>query len=235
MPTVDELFAKFASPSGDRAPTTTNHAVVDGNTKIASEGENKMHSLTDIYMSLTGMDHEKTAAAAAQTGAPAGEPTDDVGDVDFAAMAEKLAAAEAAEQVQSGTDEETDFLKIAAEYDSAGRIMARGFYDEFMKLAGNMTAADNQNTETASAAKTPALGERGLPTLETNYAGTVDTGTPGKQPSMNGTDPKNTYKDSLKTSKTISAGVTGDDPEGAALGLGGGSPIGFATVRDLKA
>lgn len=28
-----------------------------------------------------------------------------------------------------------DMIKLAAEYDSAGRIMARGFYDEFQKLA----------------------------------------------------------------------------------------------------
>jgi hypothetical protein len=29
----------------------------------------------------------------------------------------------------------SDFVKLAQEYDSAGRIMARGFYDEFTKLA----------------------------------------------------------------------------------------------------
>lgn len=28
-----------------------------------------------------------------------------------------------------------DFMKLAHEYDAAGRIMARGFYDEFQKLA----------------------------------------------------------------------------------------------------
>ena len=29
-----------------------------------------------------------------------------------------------------------DMIKLAQEYDAAGRVMARGFYDEMQKLAG---------------------------------------------------------------------------------------------------
>jgi hypothetical protein len=234
MTTLNDLMSKFASASGDVAPTTTKPAVVDGHNKLASGGEKNMKSLQDIYTAIAGHDQEKTAAAAAH--APDQrqiEQTTD--DVDFAKMAEALAEKEASDQVGGG---DLDFVKVAAEYDAAGRIMARGFYDEFMKLADNMStsAPDNQNTETDSAAKTPALGDRSLPTLETNYVGTVDANTPGRQPQMNGPGPKQVYADSLETSKTINAGQgTGDDPEGAALGLGGGSPVGFATVRDLQA
>jgi len=44
---------------------------------------------------------------------------------------------------------------------------------------------------------------------------------------------KEVYKNSLKPSKTRSAGDIGDDPEGHALAVGGGAPVGFATVRDV--
>jgi hypothetical protein len=232
MPTLSELhdqFAKTAAVPGD-APTTTRPAVVDGSTKLAS-GENHMNSLTDIYLQLTNQDFAKEAAAAAHQ--PEVQPTGE--DIDFAKMAEQLAEQEAQEQTGGGDQEATDMVKVAQEYDSAGRIMARGFYDEFCKLAENMTTteSDNQRTERESEAKTPALGNRGLPTLETNYAGTPNN---DKQPPMTGPGPKQVYADSLKTTKTISAGQgTGDDPEGAAISIGGGSPAGFATVRDLKA
>lgn len=238
MPTLNELMNKFASASGEDAAPMTSTPAARGTTKIASEGDKNMNSLQDIYLSISGMDHEKTAAAAANAPAPQAAEQVEGGDTDFAAMAEKLAAAEAEEQVNGGggTGDAPDFMKVAAEYDSAGRIMARGFFDEFNKLAHNLKVAeDNQKTETESAAKTPALGERSLPTLETNYVGTVDTGSPGKQPQMNGSEPKKVYADSLAVTKTINAGATGDDPEALAMSLGGGSPVGFATVRDLQA
>lgn len=125
-------------------------------------------------------------------------------------------------------------IKQAEEEDAAGRIMARGFFDEFYKLAEGIatTAPDNQMTESESTAKTPALGERGLPTLETNFAGTANH---DERMTTSGTAPKTNYADSLAPTKTISAGQgTGTDPEAAAIGLGGGSPLGFATVRDLQ-
>ncbi len=236
MPTLGDLMNKFASASGDAAPTNQPAAVGVPLNKHASEGEKNMNSLQNIYLAIAGQDLDKTASVAAQTQTqtdPAPESTD---DVDFAKMAADLAEKEAAEQTGGGDGgEEIDFVKIAAEYDSAGRIMARGFYDEFMKLAGNMstTAPDNHNTESPSAAKTDALGNRGLPTLATNFAG---NDAHDQTPQMTGSAPKQVYSGSLKPSKTISAGDgTGDDPEGKAISLGGGSPSGFATVRDLQA
>ena len=237
MATIDDLMNKFASPAAATdLPDPTNavapepiFAVEDGQTKTASGGDD-MNSLQDIYMAIAQEDFGKEAAAAASAPAPI-EP--DAGDVDFAKMASELAGAEASELAAGDAEEETDIVKVAAEYDAGGRIMARGFYDEFQKLAGNMDTdvTPNQNTEAESAAATPALGERGLPTVETNYAGS-----PGNDQKIEtaGTAPKEVYKDVLKPAKTISAGQgTGDDPEAAAISLGGGSPAGFATVRDL--
>ena len=187
-----------------------------------------MKSLTDIYLSLTHVDMNKEAAQAAYA------PND---DVDFAKMAEAMADAEATEYVQqddSGVEDDGGIMKVAQEYDSAGRIMARGFFDEFNKLAGALdtAAADNQMTESASKASTPALGTRGLPTMETNFAGSENH---DQAMETAGMAAKQVYLDSLAPTKSISAGAgTGDDPEAAALSLGSGSPAGFATVKDLQ-
>lgn len=225
-------MAKFASADDNNLevgyePTSEPiTAVEDGQTKTASGGD-EMNSLQDIYLAIANEDFGKQAAAAAN--APTANPAAGIGDVDFAKMAEQIAGAEAAEIVA----EDTDIVKVAAEYDSAGRIMARGFYDEFCKLAGNMDTdvTPNQMTESPSAASTPALGDRGLPTVETNFAG---NDAHDQKIETAGPDPKKVYADALKPKKTISAGQgTGDDPEAAAVSLGGGSPAGFATVRDL--
>ncbi len=136
-------------------------------------------------------------------------------------------------QLAGGAGEEPggeEILKVAAEYDAAGRIMFRGFYDEVLKQAAKLhtEAAPNRHTESESEAKTPALGERGLPTIETNFAGS-----PNHDQPISTKGGKDVYRDSLATSKRIKAGVTGDDPEAAAISMGGGAPMGFATVRDL--
>ena len=187
-----------------------------------------MKSLTDIYLSLTHVDMNKEAAQAAYA-------SND--DIDFAKMAEAMADAEADQVVEeeyasddAGSD---DIIKVAQEYDSAGRIMARGFFDEFNKLAGALdtAASDNQMTESESAASTPSLGNRGLPTMETNFAGSQDHDEPMETAGMAA---KQVYLDSLAPTKSISAGMTGDDPEAAAISLGSGSPAGFATVKDLQ-
>jgi hypothetical protein len=188
-----------------------------------------MRSLTEIYMAIADGDIEKQAAAAAHV------PEDNVDDVDFAKLAGDLAAAEADDIVAQEAGDTDDFMKVAAEYDSAGRIMARGFYDEFMKLSGAMDTdvSDNQMTESPSAASTPSLGDRGLPTVPTNFAGNEAH---DGQIETAGQAPKQVYSDVLKPNKSISAGQgTGDDPEAAAVSLGGGSPAGFATVKDLTA
>lgn len=233
MPSLSELMEKFGSapenespPAGDAVPDES-YAVENGQTKIASPGEGTMDTLQDIYLSLADSDLQKQASVAA------GAPEE---DIDFAKIAEAMADAEADEVIEGAqyeVEEDTDIIKIAAEYDSAGRIMARGFYDEFMKLAGNMDTdvSPNQMTESPSAASTPALGNRGLPTVETNFAGTEQH---DKSIETTGPGPKQVYANTLKPSKTISAGQgTGDDPEAMAISHGGGSPAGFATVRDL--
>lgn len=238
MTTINELMNKFASDTsaeenfaspGDAVVPDFN-PVADGQLKTASEGDQDMRSLTDIYMAIADTDLEKQAAQAAYV------PEETYDDVDFAKIAGDLASAEADDLVAYDEDQDGgDIVKVAAEYDSAGRIMARGFYDEFMKLSGAMDTdvSSNQMTESPSASSTPAYGDRGLPTVETNFAGNeahdqmIETaGQAGKQ----------VYSDVLKPSKSISAGQgTGDDPEAAAISLGGGSPAGFATVKDLTA
>ena len=87
-------------------------------------------------------------------------------------------------------------------------------------------------TESPSKASTPALGNRGLPTMETNFAGSDNHDQPMETA---GAAAKQVYLDSLAPTKSISAGAgTGDDPEAAAISLGSGSPAGFATVKDLQ-
>jgi len=234
MPTLGELMKKFDSEIGEKTAAAhepldvdaqLNAALESGSTKTASAGGATM-TLQDIYLQMTNMD--KTAAAIAGAPSAAGEPTEE----ELAAAAEKLAADEAEAQLAAGQTggPAEDLMKVAAEYDSAGRIMARGFFDEVTKLAASVhtEAADNRHTESESTAKTPALGNRELPTVETNFAGSPNHDQPI---SMKGG--KEVYKDSLATSKRIKAGVTGDDPEAAALSIGGGAPMGFATIRDL--
>lgn len=229
MATLGELMEKFGAAADNETPNAggdfvpENPIVDEGTTKLASGG-GTMQSLQQIYMSIADQDQIKEASVAA------GIPDDD--DEAFAKMASALADAEVEDQMQ---DETPDIIKIASEYDAAGRIMARGFYDEFNKLAGNMDTdvSLNQMTESPSAASTPALGDRGLPTVETNFAG---NDAHDKNIETTGPGPKQVYQNALKTQKTISAGQgTGDDPEAAAISLGGGSPAGFATIRDLQA
>lgn len=236
MSTLGELMNQFSGAAANEDPTGGDHVAPDNNTandgqtKLASGGE-EMKSLTDIYMAMAETDFAKEASEAASLPFVE-EPTVDEAD-DFAKMAEAIAEAEATEIVQ----EEGDIIKIAAEYDSAGRIMARGFYDEFMKLAGAMDTdvSPNQMTESTSDASTPALGDRGLPTVETNFAGS-DAHDGKIETAQSTVNPKQVYQDSLKPKKSMSAGSgTGDDPEAAAVSLGQGSPAGFATVKDLTA
>lgn len=78
------------------------------------------------------------------------------------------------EASEEETEEEVSIEKLAAEYDAAGRIMARGFFDEFQKLAREL--------EDASEANTPALGDRGTQyQMETNYEGKGPIHTRGSQ------------------------------------------------------
>lgn len=135
---------KVASDGATNDEQSLLEGLLDGDQeKTASEGDDM--SLADLYMSLT--DHDR-----------AGEEE----------MLDKIAELAAEEDIQSYDGDET--VKLATEYDAAGRIMARGFFDEFNKLAREL--------EGPSAAKLPALGERGTGyQMETNYVdnGKMDT------------------------------------------------------------
>lgn len=231
--TLGELMQKFASTDAAADQTTAHDdiGVVDANPAVENDGATKtasggseMNSLQDLFLALEANDAmAKEASQAAQI------PPDD--EIDFAKMAEQIADTEADAIIAD--DEQDDIIKIASEYDAAGRIMARGFYDEFSKLASAMDTdvTPNQNTETESAAATPALGDRGLPTVPTNYAGSSEHNQPIQTA---GPEPKKVYADSLKPAKSMSAGQgTEDDPEARAISIGGGSPAGFTTMRDL--
>jgi hypothetical protein len=226
MPTLGDLAARFGQAgAGDGAGLASDSqaAPEGGETKTASPGGNHMNSLTEIYLAMSNID--KTAAAAANV------PDSQDSEEDFAKAAEELAEKEASELAADEPAEDEDhFKKIAAEYDAAGRIMARGFFDEFMKCAGNVAtqASPNQHTESLSMAKTPALGTKGLPTMETNFAGS-----PNHDQPMSTKGGKEVYKDSMSSKKKVSAGVTGDNPEAGAISTGGGAPAGFATIKDL--
>ena len=235
MPTLGELKLQFGRSTGEKVAQAVSHETTaapneSGQTKIATAtiGGPGMKTLQDIYLGMTGLDKEASYAPATPV-AEQGDPE----DAALAEMAEKIAAAEAealARGEQPAEQEQPEMLKVAAEYDAAGRIMARGFYDEFQKLAAsvNTEAAANQHTESPSAAKTPAFGNRGLPTVETNFAGS-----PNHDQGISMKGGKEVHKNVLEPSKKIKAGVTGDDPEAAAVSLGGGAPSGFATVRNL--
>ena len=237
MPTLGDLMEKFgsaAAPADDNSVTDdsavidTNPAVEDGTMKTASGGV-AMNSLQEIYLALESSDSsiEKEAAQAAFA------PVDEEVEVDFAKMAAAIADVEADEVIAEDNMGGDEIVKIASEYDAAGRIMARGFYDEFSKLAGAMDTdvAPNTNAETPSQASTPALGDHGAVTVPTNYAGSPDHNQPIETA---GPDPKKVYADSLKPKKTMSAGQgTEDDPEARAIAIGGGAPVGFTTMREL--
>jgi hypothetical protein len=107
----------------------------EGQTKTA--GETEMTTLADLYLQMTSQDEQFAKTASHE---------EDV--------LEKIAEAEALEELEN--------IKLAQEYDVAGRFIARGFWDEFDKLAREL--------EEASEAQTPALGDRGTQyQMETNY------------------------------------------------------------------
>lgn len=149
MATLDDLLNNFGLDSDDGVEKVAFEQTADNEEqelleailgesyeKTASEGDGQMSTLADLYMQIAS--------------------NDEVVEDDF----DKVAAAAALGEY----DEEVGVEKIAEEYDAAGRIMARGFYDEFQKLAREL--------EDASEAQTPALGDRGTEyQMETNYEG----------------------------------------------------------------
>lgn len=86
--------------------------------EVATENDT-MKSLADLYTDLTTMEK----AASAKTAAPSAA---------LEKRAEDLARAELLK--------EAEIKKTAAEYDAAGRIMARGFMDEFLTKMAELDA-----------------------------------------------------------------------------------------------
>lgn len=230
--TLGELLGKFSEASDSGSPdddTNYEQVLEDENEKIASDGgtamSDGMGSLANLYLSMTEMD--KTAAAVAE--APEF-------DEDEALLTEedleKIATAEAAELIEQeeySDDEPEDMLKVAAEYDAAGRLMARGFMDEMNKLANAMdtSVAPNQGADAESQSSSESFGNRGLVTLDTNYAGAPQAGIKGKAVPMNTSGGKAVYKDVLKPNGKGSAGeIVGQRPDKRGVGD-------FATVQDV--
>lgn len=181
--------------------------------KTANDGGHGMN-LADLYLSMQEADgHVKEATGAASETETTNDATVDEQTLD--AAAEALASQEF--EKEAG-------IKLAAEYDAAGRIMARGFFDEVQKLAaagGDTHVVPGANSK-PSAAKTEALGERGVPLMPVNDASSPknNVGIP-----TSGSAPKQVYKDVLKDGKKtgVGSGVTMSPP---VVG-------GFATVKDI--
>jgi len=230
--TLGELLGQFDSVSGNAADTDDQiheQLLDDGQDKTASDGGtdmNGMGSLASLFLSMTEMD--KTAAAVADV--PEGYEGGELTEEDL----EKIATAEASElleqeELEKNAGDGEDMMKVAAEYDAAGRIMARGFFDEYVKLANAMdtSVTDNQNSDAPSMSQTPAFGQRGLPTLNTNNAGAPDAAVKGKATPMDTSGGKEVYKGVLKPTGSKGAG----DIVGQTLDQHAGGQ--FATVRDV--
>lgn len=179
--------------------------------KTANDGGNGM-TLADLYLSMQEADGQVKEAAA---GASETETTTEAGTDEQALDA-------AAEALASQELEKEAGIKLAAEYDAAGRIMARGFFDEVQKLAAADTHVVPGANAKPSAAKTDALGERGVPLMPVNDASSPKNNVPIQTA---GPGPKQVYKDVLKDGKktSVGSGVTMSPP---VVG-------GFATVKDI--
>lgn len=217
MPTtLDELLATFGITTETEKVASEN--VTSGEngvevTKTANDGENRMN-LADLFMQMQAADgHTKEAAAAAAEGEVETENQTETEGTELEAAAEALAAAEI--EKEAG-------IKLAAEYDAAGRIMARGFFDEIQKLASEDTHVVPGANSKPSAAKTEALGERGVPLMPVNDASSPKNNVPIP---TTGPGPKKVYTNVLKDGKGAKpgSGVTMSPP---VVG-------GFATIKDI--
>lgn len=215
--TLDDLLSTFGISTNVEAGTektaaenVTTDEKSDEVIKTANDGGHGMN-LADLYLSMQGLDGQvKEAADVSET-----ETTTEAGTDEQALDA--AAGALAAQDF----DKEAG-IKLAAEYDAAGRIMARGFFDEVQKLAAADTHVVPGANSKPSAAKTEALGERGVPLMPVNDASSPknNVGIP-----TSGSAPKQVYRDVLKDGKktSVGSGVTMSPP---VVG-------GFATVKDI--
>lgn len=77
---------------------------------------------------------------------------------------EKMAAYEAVEEIIQGDPEEEDeTVKLASEYDAAGRILARGFFDEMMKEAQAEAEEEGEGKEEEEEDEDKKKKKKGLP------------------------------------------------------------------------
>ena len=214
--TIEKTAAQV--DAGDQGQEERLTQLLDGHEKTGSDGGHAM-SLRDMWVGMQARDEDLRKEASVQgepsveAGVPANDEPTSTGEVDL----EKIAYAEAEEHVA--------IEKQAEELDAAGRIMARGYMDELMKLSAAATE-DVHTTpnaiEPASADKGTASGPRGTDfQVPTNFAGTH--GKHDKPISTAGS--REAYKDVLKDggNTTVGSGVTMTPP---AVGR-------FATVKDM--
>lgn len=77
---------------------------------------------------------------------------------------EKMAAQEAVEEVtQQYPQKDDETIKLASEYDAAGRILARGFFDEMLKEAQAEEAEDEEDKEKGEEEDKEKKKKKGLP------------------------------------------------------------------------
>lgn len=77
---------------------------------------------------------------------------------------EKMAAQEAVEEVtQQYPQEDDEIIKLASEYDAAGRLLARGFFDEMLKEAQAEEAEDEEDKEKGEEEDKEKKKKKGLP------------------------------------------------------------------------
>jgi hypothetical protein len=195
-----------------------------GHEKTGTDHGGNAMSLRDIWEGMQARDEEmlKSASSRGAAGEPATDPAGGTGGTPDAGGTgdpdlDKIAAVAA--EAELGVE------KQAQELDAAGRIMARGYMDELMKLASSGledTHVKPNEIEPASADKNPAAGPRGTDfQTATNFAGTH--GKHDKPIATAGSREVN--KDVLKDggNTTVGSGVTMSPP---ALGR-------FATVKDM--
>ncbi len=203
MPDLNELHETFFPSNGiDKtasAPPATTPSGADelaralGITKAASATptpENEMKSLSEIYNGLVDMEKQASAPAARN------------------AQLEKKAEVLARVSLRK----EAAIQKTAAEYDAAGRIMARGFVDEFM---GCMDKIANEGMQSYVAGQVPHDGD-----LANTNAPIPTTG-----PMTANADLEAGAQNSTVEGVKNQLGVT-------ASGLGGGEVGKIMTVRD---
>jgi hypothetical protein len=152
--------------------------------------ENEMKSLSDIYTGLVNLEKQAAATTTHRT-----------------AALEKKAEAMA----RSDMRKEAAMMKTAAEYDAAGRIMARGFVDEFQSCIAHLEKVGMEGYVAGQIEND----------IETDRGG-IDT---GKHTQLENADLASGAESSTVEGVKTQLGVT-------ASGLGGGEVGKIMTIKD---